>query len=109
MTTTPTLTITPAGVSPSSAANAYGLVDSGAAAGSAGDAGGFGNLLQRAMQGVVDAGHNADAQSMQALSGGGNLTDVVTAVSQAQLALQTTTAVRDRVVQAYQEIMRMSI
>ena len=36
-------------------------------------------------------------------------TDVVTAVSQAELALQTTTAIRDRVVQAYQDIMRIQI
>ena len=31
------------------------------------------------------------------------------AVSKAQLALQSTTAIRDRVVQAYQDIMKMSI
>jgi flagellar hook-basal body complex protein FliE len=34
---------------------------------------------------------------------------VVTALAKAELALQTTVAVRDRVVQAYQEIMRMPI
>jgi flagellar hook-basal body complex protein FliE len=34
---------------------------------------------------------------------------VVQAVSRAELALQTTTAIRDRVVSAYQEIMRMPI
>ena len=61
------------------------------------------------MQGVVDSSHTAESQAMQALAGGGNLTDVVTAVSQAQLALQATTAVRDKVVSAYQEIMRMAI
>ena len=66
-------------------------------------------MLNRAVQGAVDAGHEADAQSMQAISGGGNITDVVTAVSKAELALQSTVAVRDRVVQAYQDIMRMAI
>jgi flagellar hook-basal body complex protein FliE len=59
--------------------------------------------------GVVDAGHDADAQSMQAIAGGGNLTDVVTSVSKAELALQTTLAIRDRAVQAYQDVMRMAI
>ena len=37
------------------------------------------------------------------------LTDVVTALSQAELTLQTATAVRDRVIQAYQDIIRMPI
>ena len=70
---------------------------------------GFGSALTQALQGVVDAGHQADQSSAQAISGTGNLTDVVTAVNRAELALQTTTVVRDRVVQAYQDIMRMSI
>ena len=69
----------------------------------------FGSTLQRALEGAVDAGHQADAQAMQALSGDGNLTDVVTAVSRAELALQSATAIRDRVVQAYQDIMKMPI
>jgi flagellar hook-basal body complex protein FliE len=46
---------------------------------------------------------------MTAIAGGGNLTEVVTAVSRAELALQSTVAIRDRVVQAYQDIMRMPI
>jgi flagellar hook-basal body complex protein FliE len=46
---------------------------------------------------------------MEALNGTGNLTDVVSAVARAQLALQTATAVRDRVVSAYQDIMKMAI
>ncbi len=102
----PTVTVTP-----SAAAGAYARVDSGAAdpGGDAGAAAGFGGALQRAMQGVLDAGHQADAQAMTAIAGGGNLTDVVTAVSKAELALQSTVAIRDRVVQAYQDIMRMPI
>jgi flagellar hook-basal body complex protein FliE len=35
--------------------------------------------------------------------------DVVTAVSNAEMTLQTVVAVRDRVLNAYQEIMRMPI
>ena len=46
---------------------------------------------------------------MKAISGGGNLTDVVTALSHAEMTLQTATAIRDRVVQAYQDIMKMPI
>jgi flagellar hook-basal body complex protein FliE len=58
---------------------------------------------------VVKSGQEADAQSRAALLGTGNITEVVTAIAQAELALQTTLAVRDRVVQAYQDIMRMPI
>jgi flagellar hook-basal body complex protein FliE len=95
-------------VTPSAAAGAYARVDRGETAGAAGGDG-FGATLQRALEGAVEAGHTADAQSMQAITGGGNLTDVVTALSHAELALSTATAIRDRVVQAYQDIMKMPI
>jgi len=93
-------------VTPSTAAQAYGRVDRGEVGGSAGD---FGATLQRAMQGAVDDFHAADSKAAEALSGGGNLTDVVTALARAELTLQTATAVRDRVVQAYQDIIKMPI
>jgi flagellar hook-basal body complex protein FliE len=97
-------------VRPSAAAAAYARVDSGSPADGAADgASGFGASMQQAMQGAMDAGNAADTKSMEALSGTGNLTDVVTAVARAQLALQTATAVRDRVVSAYQDIMKMPI
>ena len=105
MTDLPTIT-----VRPSAAAAAYARVDSGAqGAGDGEGAGDFGATLQQALQGAVDAGHAADTKSMEALNGTGNLTDVVTAVARAQLALQTATAIRDRVVQAYQDIIKMAI
>lgn len=94
------------------AVGAYSRVDAGTGPGGATgatSASGFGDMLGRAMQGAVDAGHAADTQSMQAISGNGSITDVVTAVSKAELALQSTVAIRDRVVQAYQDIMRMAI
>jgi flagellar hook-basal body complex protein FliE len=103
MSTIPTIVITP-----SAAASAYARVDQGQA-GDAAAGNSFGATLQRAMAGAIDTGHAADTQAMQALSGGGNLTDVVTALSHAELALQTATAIRDRVVQAYQDIMKMPI
>ena len=94
------------------AVGAYSRVDTGTdPAGATGGtaASGFGDMLGRAMQGAVDAGRAADTQAMQAISGNGSITDVVTAVSKAELALQSTVAIRDRVVQAYQDIMRMAI
>ncbi len=105
--------------SPSAAASAYAQVQgSGGAGGIAGgdgfgtdvaSGGGFGATLEQALQGVVQSGHAADAAAAKGISGEGNLTQVVMAVSKAQLALQSTTAIRDRVVQAYQDIMKMSI
>ena len=98
---------------PSSAASAYARVQNNdlggvdAASGGAGTS--FGDTLTQALQGVVDTGHAADQAAAQGISGHGNLTQVVMAVSKAQLALQSTTVIRDRVVQAYQDIMKMSI
>ena len=72
-------------------------------------AGGFGAVMQRAMQDVVGTSEDAEQKSTQAIAGKGNLTDVVMAVSKADLALQTTVAIRDRMVSAYQTIMNMTI
>ncbi len=102
--TIPTLTVTP-----SSAADAYARVQSGSLDPSSSADGGFGGAIARAVQGVADAGHKADNESVRAISGQGNLTDLATAVTKAELALQTAISVRDRVVQAYQDISRMAI
>ena len=102
--TVPILTVSPAG-----AASAYARAQGGGLPESGPSATGFGDALTKALGSVVDAGHQADAQSMKAIAGGGNLTDVVTAVSRAELALQSAVAIRDKVVQAYQDVMRMPI
>jgi flagellar hook-basal body complex protein FliE len=96
-------------ISPGGAIKAYLSVDGGAAQPDGGGSDGFSALLNRALDGAVNAGKQADAQATQAISGHGDLTQVVTAVSRAELALQTTVAVRDRVLQAYQDIMKMPI
>ena len=95
-------------INPAQVAAAYrtgGAAETAAATGG----GGFGAALQRAVEGAVEAGHAADASGVRALSGQGGVSDVVLAVSQAELALQTAVAVRDRVVSAYQDVMRMPI
>lgn len=102
--TIPTLTVTPSG-----AAGAYARVQNGLLDAVPSAQPGFGDVLGRALGSVVDAGHQADAESVRAVSGAGNLTEVATAVSRAELALQTAVSIRDRVVQAYQDVMRMPI
>ncbi len=103
----PAILVTPQGISPQAATRAYRDIASGGTAATSG--GDFSSLLMRAAEGAVQVGQQAEAQAAQALTGGGNLTDVVQAVSRAEMALQTTTTIRDRMVQAYQDIMKMPI
>jgi len=69
----------------------------------------FAKLLSQQVQGVVDAGKVAETQSMQMVNGKADMVDVVTAMTQAELAMETMVTVRDRVISAYEEIMRMPI
>lgn len=69
----------------------------------------FAGMVENALKGTVDTAHATETQATQGIAGQGNLLDVVYAVSRAELSLQTTVAIRDRVVQAYQDIMRMPI
>ena len=94
-------------IRPQTALDAYSRTSAGDDGGNA--AGSFDNVMKRAMEGVVDSGQDAESKSLQAISGTGNITDVVTAISKAELALQTTVAIRDKMVQAYQSIMNMTI
>jgi len=72
-------------------------------------AGGFGAMVQRALGQGVEIGRSAEAASSAAMLGQGGVTEAVLAISRAELALQTTVAIRDRVVAAYQDVMRMPI
>ena len=92
------------------AASTYQAVDSAPATGAASSPGDFASLLTQSLGNAVQSGQQAEAQAAGAVaSGGGDITHVVTAVSRAELALQTTVAVRDRVLQAYQDIIKMPI
>ncbi len=69
----------------------------------------FADLLKNVAGGAVEAGKEADRMSALALDGKAGVTEVVTAVANAELTLQTVVAVRDRVVEAYQQILSMPI
>ena len=71
--------------------------------------GAFAKLLGEAVQGGVDSGKVSDAKAMDMVNGKGDMVDVVTAISETELAMNTMVAVRDRVISAYEEIMRMPI
>ena len=96
-------------IAQSGALKAYQDVDGGKAGGLGSGGDDFAGLVGRALQGAITTGQQADAQAAQAIAGHGDLTQVVTAVSRAELTLQTTVAIRDRVIQAYQDIIKMPI
>jgi flagellar hook-basal body complex protein FliE len=69
----------------------------------------FSDVLREATEGAMGALHEGERQSLKAAAGTADLNDVVMAVGKAEMTLQTVVAVRDRVIQAYQEIIRMPI
>ncbi len=69
----------------------------------------FSSLLSSTFDAVGEAGQKADVQALAVAGGKANVVDVVTAVAESETALQTLVAVRDRVISAYEEIMRMQI
>jgi flagellar hook-basal body complex protein FliE len=71
--------------------------------------GGFGDILKSAMSDVMKSSKNAETQMANQVQGKAQLIDVVTAVSSAEQSLETVMAIRDQVISAYQEIMRMPI
>ena len=69
----------------------------------------FGSMVKSAMNDVVGASHKAETQMVAGAQGKAELIDVATAISAAETSLETVMAVRDQVISAYQEIMRMPI
>lgn len=84
-----------------------GAADSGAAG--AADGGAFASLVKNAIHEAARIGKTAETASIAAVNDRADLSKVVTAVAEAELALQTVVTIRDRVIEAYREIMRMPI
>lgn len=74
-----------------------------------GSDGDFGSLISGMVTDAATSLKTAEQVGLQQVGGKGNLIDVVTAIGAAEQALDTVVAVRDRVVSAYGEIMRMQI
>ncbi|GEQ98394.1 flagellar hook-basal body complex protein FliE [Iodidimonas gelatinilytica] len=94
------------------AANAYGASlgrMGGGAAEVASTGSGFGAMVENMVSETTNAVSAAESVSAQAVAGQADMVDVVTAISNAEMVLETVTTVRDRVISAYQEIMRMPI
>ena len=101
--------------SPTIAANAYAnlarMVESAGKGGGATESGGpsFSSVLKDAIGSVAESGRKSDAQAISMASGKANVMDVVTAVAETDVAVSTLVSVRDRVIQSYEDIMRMPI
>jgi flagellar hook-basal body complex protein FliE len=91
--------------SPTVAANAYAnlarILDSGGPS--------FSALLKDAIGSVTETGKKSDAQTVAMASGKANVMDVVTAVAETDVAVSTLVSVRDKVIAAYEDIMKMQI
>ena len=101
---------------PSIAANAYSSLSrlgdpTGAAKGMGDAAAGpnFGKLLKDAIGSVAQSSRATEAQSQAMVAGKANIVDVITAVAESEVAIDTLVSVRDRVIQSYEEIMKMPI
>ncbi|HVZ99262.1 MAG TPA: flagellar hook-basal body complex protein FliE [Caulobacterales bacterium] len=98
-------------IDPASVARAYQQAARAAQGGGA-SAGGdvdFAQLVQQAVREASTTTHAAEQNALAVASGQGDIVNVVTAIAAAETQLETVIAVRDQVIQAYQEILRMPI
>ena len=100
-------------INPTDAINAFkraqNLSGSGIPAPDTPKSGTFADMVGSATKQMVKSSREAEQVTVDAVAGKADLTDVVMALNNAQTTLQTVVAVRDRVLTAYQEILRMPI
>jgi|SRR5690625_4201346 len=69
----------------------------------------FADVVEQVSRDAAQALKGAEATSIAALQDRASALEVVEAIKSAEQALQTATAIRDKIVQSYQEISRMAI
>jgi flagellar hook-basal body complex protein FliE len=69
----------------------------------------FASLLRAGAKNAIDSGKKSEEMAKQAIAGKADVRDVVAAVNNAELTLQTVVAVRDKVIGAYSDILKMPI
>ena len=69
----------------------------------------FENMLGDTLSKAADTGYKGEITSLKSIAKQAGPVDLVTAINQAELTLQTFVAVRDRVINAYQDIIKMPI
>lgn len=86
-----------------------GLKPAAPAAATAGEEPQFGAMVENLVTSAAQTMQAAETASAKQVVGKGDLIDVVTAIGAAETALDTLVAVRDKMVSAYTDIMRMQI
>lgn len=70
----------------------------------------FSKMLENAAGDAMNTQKSAESLEIQSMTGSNvDLTNLVTAVANAELSLNTVVAIRDRVISAYQDIIKMTI
>ncbi len=69
----------------------------------------FADMVRGMVGSTVQAGQQAEQLSVAAVAGHADLNQVVLAVNNAEIGLQTMVGIRDKIIEAYQEIVRMPI
>lgn len=73
------------------------------------EGGGFMDVLKKMTQQAPETARTAEDQTIKSVFGQTDLPDLISAVSNAEMTLQTVVSIRDKAVSAYQEIMRMPV
>ena len=71
--------------------------------------GDFSTMVERFAKGAIDTLKTSENQSAAAANGSADLNQVVVAVAEAELTLNTVVSIRDKVLEAYREISRMPL
>jgi flagellar hook-basal body complex protein FliE len=69
----------------------------------------FASMLAESVRGVISQGNASEQVALDTVSGKASTIDMVTAISQTEVAIETMVTVRDRVISAYEQIMQMPI
>lgn len=69
----------------------------------------FSAMLKDVVDAVSHSAQKSDVQARAVASGKADMIDVVTAVAETETAVQTLVSVRDKVIAAYEEILKMQI
>jgi flagellar hook-basal body complex protein FliE len=103
---------------PTIAANAYATLArmrgdtaniGGGPGNSDGGGGNFTSILKDVMDAVTASAQKSDVQSQAVAAGNANMVDVVTAVAETETTFQTLISVRDKVIAAYEDVLKMQI
>ncbi len=101
--------VNPAAISAYAQAAKMGAGAGGAAGAAETGASSFGYTPGGGLNDAGATGKMAEQKAASLVQGKGDLIDVVSAVNAAEMSLETVVAIRDKVIAAYQDILRMPI